>query len=77
MPEYLARRSGKNEDRGRCPSHGPGEVKLMELDMSTYSSCVAFVDELKRCCDGPLGLDVAVLNAGSITPEFTESPEGW
>lgn len=50
-------------------------VTLMELDMSSYASCVAFVGELKKGCSG--GVDVVVLNAGRISPNFETSPEGW
>lgn len=53
------------------------KVAVMELDMCSYASCVAFVDELKKSCASPLGLDVAVMNAGSIAPQFVESSEGW
>ncbi|KAI1779471.1 NAD(P)-binding protein [Hypoxylon cercidicola] len=52
-------------------------VTLMELDMSSYSSCVAFVDELKKRHAGNGGVDVVVLNAGIINPQFETSPEGW
>ncbi|KAI9692845.1 MAG: hypothetical protein M1822_004839 [Bathelium mastoideum] len=56
---------------------GKGKVTAMELDMSRYASCVAFVNELKKLYAGQRGLDVVVLNAGSINPKFMKSPEGW
>jgi NAD(P)-dependent dehydrogenase (short-subunit alcohol dehydrogenase family) len=56
---------------------GKGKVTVMGLDMSRYATCVAFVDELKNSRAGQGRLDVAVLNAGSINPQFEESPEGW
>ena len=55
---------------------GRSKVKIMELDMSRYSSCVAFVEEVRRVREGQGGLDCVVLNAGIITPEFALSPQG-
>lgn len=52
-------------------------VTAMELDMGCYASCVAFVDELKKRHAGNGGVDVVVLNAGSINPQFKKSAEGW
>lgn len=52
-------------------------VRVMELDMARYSSCVAFVSELKKIREGQGGIDVAMLNAGMLTPRFVRSPEGW
>ncbi|CAJ2505601.1 Uu.00g129950.m01.CDS01 [Anthostomella pinea] len=52
------------------------KVKVMELDMSRYSSCMDFFNELKEHRSGEGGLDCAVLNAGCINRHFTESPEG-
>ena len=55
-----------------------GQVTALELDMSRYASCVSLVDELKGLLkDKDGGLDVAILSAGSINPQFTKSPEGW
>ncbi|KAH8805422.1 putative short chain dehydrogenase/ reductase [Xylogone sp. PMI_703] len=56
---------------------GRSKVQIMELDMSRYSSCVEFVEELKGFRKGKGGLDVVILNAGIMTTEFVESPEGW
>jgi hypothetical protein len=44
--------------------------------MSRYASCVAFVDKLKKHLAGQAP-DIVTLNAGSINPQFTLSPEGW
>jgi hypothetical protein len=56
---------------------GKGKVHAMELDMSQYSSCVSFIEQLKKCEATRFGLDVAVLNAGLINIDFVRSPEGW
>jgi NAD(P)-dependent dehydrogenase (short-subunit alcohol dehydrogenase family) len=56
---------------------GQEKVKVMELEMSRYSSCVEFVSQLKRSGVGDRGLDIAVLNAGLINVDFVRSPEGW
>ncbi|KAK2609480.1 hypothetical protein N8I77_002977 [Diaporthe amygdali] len=52
-------------------------VSLMELDMARYSSCMAFAAELRKVREGQGGIDVAVLNAGVLSPRFVASPEGW
>ena len=57
--------------------NGKGKVDFMSLDMSRYASCTLFVDELKKRYQGRGGLDVVVLNAGSINSHFEKSPEGW
>ncbi|KAI1759343.1 hypothetical protein GGR53DRAFT_527500 [Hypoxylon sp. FL1150] len=51
-------------------------VTLMRLDMGSYASCVAFVDELRRSYGGK-GVDVVVLNAGRMSPNYETSAEGW
>ncbi|KAJ5496621.1 NAD(P)-binding protein [Penicillium fimorum] len=56
---------------------GQGKIHIMELDMSQYSSCVSFVEQLKQSEAGRTGIDVAVLNAGVINVDFVRSPEGW
>ncbi|KAI1664106.1 hypothetical protein L13192_12047 [Pyrenophora tritici-repentis] len=56
---------------------GQEKVHVMELNMSEYSSCLSFVDKLKRSKVGQVGLDVAVLNAGLINVDYVQSPEGW
>lgn len=53
------------------------QVVIMELDMARYDSCVAFVAELKKVRAGQGGIDIALLNAGMLTPRFVRSPEGW
>lgn len=42
---------------------GQRNIQVMELEMSRYSSCVAFVSQLKQSEVGDRGLDVAILNA--------------
>ncbi|KAG9498345.1 putative secondary metabolism biosynthetic enzyme [Fusarium musae] len=49
-------------------------IEMMELDLTRYSSCISFVDELVRRTNG---IDIAILNAGTFNPEFVMSPEGW
>jgi NAD(P)-dependent dehydrogenase (short-subunit alcohol dehydrogenase family) len=56
---------------------GEDRVIALPLDMSSYASCIAFIEQLKGCLTSPGQLDVAVLNAGSINSHFEESPEGW
>lgn len=56
---------------------GREKVHAMLLDMSTYRSCLAFVDHLKQSEVCRAGLDAAVLNAGLINVDFVESPHGW
>lgn len=53
------------------------KVRVMELDMARYFSCVAFVAELKSIREGQGGIDIAVLNAGMLPSRFVRSPEGW
>lgn len=53
------------------------QVVVMELDMARYDSCVSFVAELKKVRAGHGGIDIALLNAGMLTPRFVRSPEGW
>lgn len=57
---------------------GRDKITILDLEMSQYASCVALVDNLKR---NPLtvsaGLNIAVLNAGSINSRFEKSSEGW
>lgn len=52
-------------------------VRVMELDMARYSSCLSFVAELKKIREGQGGVDIAVLNAGMLPSRFVRSPEGW
>ena len=64
--EYVERRAG---------IVGQGKIRVMELDMSRYSSCTSFIDRLKQSGTGHL--DVAVLNAGLINVDFEQSSQGW
>ncbi|CAN9404265.1 unnamed protein product [Alternaria alternata] len=56
---------------------GQGRIHIFELDMNRYSSCVAFVEQLKESKATCHGLDIAVLNAGLINSDYVQSPEGW
>lgn len=58
-----------------------GSVSIMELDMNSYASCLAFADNVKArhshsAAEGKGGLDVVVLNAGVTNNAFRRSPEG-
>jgi NAD(P)-dependent dehydrogenase (short-subunit alcohol dehydrogenase family) len=59
---------------------GEQRVEVMELDMSRYSSCCDFVEQLKRR-KAPNGqsstIDCVVLNAGCFNSQYVVSPEGW
>lgn len=67
-----------DEAKRKIQTDAPGsDVHVMELDMARYTSCVAFVSELGKIRQGRGGLDVVVLNAGMLTPQFSLSPEGW
>lgn len=67
----------KDEVEKRAGIVGQGKIHVIELDLSRYSSCLAFVDRLKEATATRRGLDVAVLNAGLINAEYVQSPEGW
>ncbi|KAI1456126.1 NAD(P)-binding protein [Annulohypoxylon moriforme] len=54
-----------------------GLVRVMDLDMSEYSSVVAFAEEVKKIRQGKGGIDTIVLNAGLSMTEPTLSKEGW
>ena len=50
-------------------------IETMELDLSRYSSCISFVEELVRRTTN--GIDFVVLNAGTFNSSFIMSPDGW
>ncbi|TLS25359.1 hypothetical protein PpBr36_07173 [Pyricularia pennisetigena] len=52
-------------------------VKVLELDMSRYSSVVAFTETLKKEFGADGGLDWICLNAGVHNASWEQSPEGW
>lgn len=73
-------RGDNARERIESEAEAEGSVSLFELDMSSYASCVGLVGKLKEWCQSnnfQAGLDVAVLNAGRIDPQFALSPEGW
>jgi len=51
-----------------------GVVKVLELDMDTFSGVVSFVDDLKATINE---IDIVILNAGVIRPDFALGREGW
>ncbi|KAI7788827.1 short-chain dehydrogenase reductase family protein [Diaporthe eres] len=53
-----------------------GKVSIMELDMNSYASCVAFVEAVKGRFGPSGGPDVIVFNAGVTNSQFRRSPEG-
>ncbi|KAG6360257.1 hypothetical protein INS49_011313 [Diaporthe citri] len=53
-----------------------GKVSIMELDMNSYASCVAFVEAVKGRFGAGGGPDVIVFNAGVTNSQFRRSPEG-
>ena len=53
-----------------------GRVSIMELDMNSYASCVAFVEAVKGRFGAADGPDVIVFNAGVTNSQFRRSPEG-
>lgn len=55
---------------------GSVKVSIMELDMNSYTSCVAFVDAVKGRFGATGGPDVIVFNAGVTNSQFRRSPEG-
>ncbi len=69
--------AAKEQIEAQTKTIGRGKVEVMDLDMSRYSSVVAFVNQLKsqRSEDG--GLDCAVLSAGTHNAGFVLSPAGW
>lgn len=70
-------RSRGDEAKQRILKAAPEpNIRVMELDMARYSSCVSFVAELRKV-QGKKPIDIAVLNAGMLTPHFVLSPEGW
>lgn len=53
-----------------------GKVSIMDLDMNSYASCVAFVEAVKGRFGAGGGPDVIVFNAGVTNSQFRRSPEG-
>ncbi|KAL9562898.1 hypothetical protein ACKAV7_013084 [Fusarium commune] len=59
----------------RATGRGRVVIETMELDLSRYSSCISFVEELVRRTTN--GIDFVVLNAGTFNSSFIMSPDGW
>lgn len=70
--------AAKQQIEGASTYRGDGEkCTVLELDMNSYESCTALVADCRKRFSGDGGLDVAVLNAGSVGPIYTKSKEGW
>lgn len=54
-----------------------GRIRVMELDMDRYATCVEFVNTIKKDYSDNGGLDYIVLNAGTHEATYKKSPEGW
>ncbi|KAI1802577.1 NAD(P)-binding protein [Daldinia bambusicola] len=52
-------------------------VRVLDLDMNSYASVVAFAQKIKKVRAGKGGIDYAVLNAGVAGIKFTLSEDGW
>lgn len=76
--EQVAGKSKKknSSSNAAAAAAGGGQVTIMDLDMNSFDSCVAFVEALKTRYSAE-GVDAAVLNAGSMNTEFVKSLEGW
>ncbi|KAI1173655.1 hypothetical protein F4777DRAFT_557149 [Nemania sp. FL0916] len=62
---------------GRNSKSSVVSVKTLMLDLESYTSCTSFIDELRTLLSGPEKLDVVVISAGMVNPEYGLSPEGW
>lgn len=69
--KILAAAAGHGSGKG-----AEGKVSVMELDMNSYASCVAFVEAVKGRFGATGGPDVVVFNAGVTNSHFRMSPEG-
>lgn len=61
---------------GSAKGAAAGKVSIMELDMNSYASCVAFVEAVKGRFGAAGGPDVIIFNAGVTNSQFRRSPEG-
>ncbi|KAH8778905.1 hypothetical protein F5883DRAFT_600881 [Diaporthe sp. PMI_573] len=71
-----ARAEGARQKILAAGQGGQGKVSIMELDMNSYASCVAFVEAVKGRFGATGGPDVIVFNAGVTNSQFRRSPEG-
>jgi hypothetical protein len=71
-----ARAEGARQKLLAAARGGRGKVSIMELDMNSYASCVAFVEAVKGRFAATGGPDVIVFNAGVTNSQFRRSPEG-
>ncbi|KAH7020872.1 uncharacterized protein B0I36DRAFT_367353 [Microdochium trichocladiopsis] len=55
----------------------PGRVRVMELDMASFKSVVAFVEEAGKINVGRGGVDCVVLNAGVVSVEYDATDDGF
>ncbi|KAH6645802.1 hypothetical protein BKA67DRAFT_86297 [Truncatella angustata] len=54
-----------------------GKVKVLELDMESYESVVSFANKVNDVKRGLGGVDVVILNAGTIGTDPIIAKEGW
>ncbi|KAK6070560.1 short-chain dehydrogenase reductase [Seiridium cupressi] len=53
------------------------KVRVLELDMVSYASVVEFAKKVKEIRTGNGGVDIVILNAGTIGVEPKITAEGW
>lgn len=73
--KILAAAAAGHKGSAKGGAAAAGKVSIMELDMNSYASCVAFVEAVKGRF-GAGGPDVIVFNAGVTNSQFRRSPEG-
>ncbi|KIV95030.1 hypothetical protein PV10_02737 [Exophiala mesophila] len=67
---------GEDTKRQICQRTGydPNKVRYYELDMSRFASVESFAKTVE---ENEPRVDAAILNAGTVTPAFVLSPEGY
>ncbi|KAK9417903.1 hypothetical protein SUNI508_08551 [Seiridium unicorne] len=53
------------------------KIRVLELDMDSYASVVEFAKKVKEIKTGNGGVDIVILNAGTIGVEPKITEEGW
>ncbi|KAK9782910.1 hypothetical protein SCAR479_01253 [Seiridium cardinale] len=53
------------------------KIRVLELDMDSYASVVEFAKKVKEIKTGNGGVDIVILNAGTIGVEPKITGEGW
>ncbi|KAI1118158.1 hypothetical protein F5Y14DRAFT_401268 [Nemania sp. NC0429] len=54
-----------------------GVVRILPLNMNSYTSVVGLVEEVKKIRPGKGGVDFVLLNAGCVAVEYKAVDEGW